>query len=47
MMDVVWMDVAISYAAPEDSQGASFRAADAAFLRRMHVEFTRLVGIVV
>lgn len=47
MMDVVWMDVAISYAAPEDSQGASFWAADADFLRLMHVEFTRLVGIVV
>lgn len=46
-MDVVWMDVAISYAAPEDSQGASFRAVDTDFLRLMHVEFTRLVGIVV
>lgn len=46
-MDVVWMDMAMSYAAPEDNQGASFRAADANFLRLMHVEFNGSVGTVV
>lgn len=46
-MDVVWMDVAISYATQEDNQGASFRAADANFLRLMRVEFNGSVGIVV